>query len=244
MRTVQGYIPAWGQACISPYVSKVCTYLTMMGLPYTFESMSLARLKHETPLGKLPVLVDEDGTRVHDSNAIIRHVRKQYGDKLDRSLSPADQAMSVAWDRLLGEHLYWSGVIQPRWRETRGWETYIPHIVGGAQVTPEIREALDDFRFLILTEFHGQGMGRRPAAEVLDVFKTDLDAIADFLGDKPFFLGSEPHWIDASVYAHVGHCVHVPFDWPGRTYAAQKKNVVAYLERVRQRYGLPELTGK
>jgi len=126
----------------------------------------------------------------------------------------------------------------------RGWETYIPYIVGGAQVTPEIREALDDFRQLILSEFHGQGMGRRPAAEVLDAFKTDIDAISEFLGARSFFLGDEPHWIDASVYAHVGHCIHVPFDWAGRTYAAHKRNIVDYLERMRERFAFPPLTGK
>lgn len=244
MRKLQGYIPAWGQACISPYVSKAAYYLKMNGLDYQFESMSLPRLKKETPRGKLPVLIEDDGTTVHDSNAIVAHVRRTYGDKIDRDLGKSEQALSVAWDRLLGEHLYWSGVIEPRWRQSSGWETYIPYIVGGATVIPEIREALDDFRLLILTEHLGQGMGRRPAAEILEVFKTDIDAIEDFLGDKPFFLGARPHWIDASVYAHVGHCTFVPFDWPGRAYAQSKKNIVHYLHRMREHFGLPELTGR
>jgi isoprene-epoxide---glutathione S-transferase len=244
MRTIQGYIPAWGQACISPYVSKACYFLKMSGLDYQFESMSLPRLKNETPRGKLPVLIEEDGTKVHDSNAIIAHVRARYGDKLDADLSAEQQAVSVAFDRLLGEHLYWSGVIEPRWRQSKGWETYIPYIVGGAAVSPEIREALDDFRQLILSEHLGQGMGRRPAKEIFEVFKTDLDAVSDYLGDKPFFLGARPHWIDAAVYSHVGHVTFVPFDWAGRAYAQSKKNLVNYLHRMREQFYFPALTGK
>lgn len=243
MIKVFGYIPAWGQPCISPYVSKACYYLEMRKIPYEFVGMNLVQLKYETPRGKLP-LIDDDGARIDDSNNIINHLRAKYPDSIDGDLSAQDHAQAVAWDRLLGEHLYWSGVIQVRWRTAANWERYIPYIVGGAPVGPELREALEDFRYIILSELHGQGMGRRSGAEVHELFKQDIDAVSDFLGNKPFFLGEKPRWIDASAYAHLSHCMYVPFEFAGKEYALGKRNIVDYLRRVREHFGFGELTGK
>jgi glutathione S-transferase len=243
MIKVYGFIPAWGQPCISPYVSKVCHYMQMRRIPYEFHGMNLVQLKHETPRGKLP-LIDDGGTRVDDSNNIIAHLRARYPDDIDGDISPEEHAQAIAWDRLLGEHLYWSGVIQVRWRTVANWERYIGYIVGGAAVGPELREALEDFRYVILSEFYGQGMGRRSGAEVLALFKQDIDALSDFLGKKPFFLGEKPRWIDASVYTHLGHCMVVPFESEGKEYALGKGNLVDYLARMRERFGFAELTGK
>ena len=201
------------------------------------------RVRAETALGKVPVLVEDSGQRIHDSNFIIAHVRRSYGDQLDRGLTRSEQAVSVAFDRLLGEHLYWSGSIEPRWRHTRGWELYIHHILGGmVTIAPELRELLDDARVGILNQHVGHGMGRRPGPEVVEVFKADIDAISEYLGEKPFFLGAKPHWIDASVYSHLGHVIRVPFEWPGREYAAAKDNLTAYLSRMQEHFGFPELS--
>ena len=38
-----------------------------------------------------------------------------------------------------------------------GWETYIPYIVQGAEVTPQLRAFLDSFRERIMNGFVGQG---------------------------------------------------------------------------------------
>lgn len=88
---------------------------------------------------------------------------------------------------MIGEHSYWSGIIQPRWREDEGFETYIPHIVQGAEVTKELRGFLDAFRSRVLDGFNGQGMGRRDSQYVLELYKEDVDAISDFMGEKKYF---------------------------------------------------------
>lgn len=244
MRKLLGLMPAFGQPCISPFVSKAAYFLTMSGLEYQFECLDPGRVQAETPLGKVPVLVEDDGQRIHDSTFIIDHVRNTYGDALDAGLTPEEQAVALAFDRLLGEHVYWSGAIEPRWRDDHGFDRYVHDICGGMpEIPPPVRAFLDQARVGILAQQRGHGMGRRPSAEVLEVLKVDLDAVSTFLGDKPFFLGEEPRWIDASVYSHIGHVIRVPFDWPGRTYAASKPNLVAYLERMRARFGFPELTG-
>ena len=42
----------------------------------------------------------------------------------------------VAWNRLVDDHLYWTAVIQPRWRETPNWEIYLRVIAGTDDIPP------------------------------------------------------------------------------------------------------------
>lgn len=132
--TVYGYVPAWGLPDISPYVTKVIFYLVMTKTPYEYKQQNLAELDHASPYGKLPYIVDDDGTKVGDSNQIIEYLEKKHKVTLDKDLSTTDRAVALAFDRLVCEHLYWSGVIEPRWRSDEGWETYIPYIVSDLQI--------------------------------------------------------------------------------------------------------------
>lgn len=238
MITVYGYLPAWGLPCISPYVTKVCNYMTFAGLEYEYKSQDLSTLDQDSPHGKLPYIIDSDGTKVGDSNQIIAYLKNKYGDPLDADLSGLDRANALAWNRLLEEHLYWSGVIEPRWRHDSGWETYIPYIVGGAEVTPEMRVGLDAFRERILAGFNGHGMGRRTSDEVLDLFKADIDAISVRLGDNEYFLGDKIHSIDASLYSSLRHVTDQPHQWAGTGYTDTKPNLVDYMARIRKVYNI------
>jgi len=236
--TVYGYVPAWGIPDISPYVTKLVNYLHMVGIEHEWKPQDLATLDEDSPNGKLPYIVMPDGTKLTDSNRIIFHLESTIDNPLDAGMSDAEKAQALAWNRLIEEHLYWSGVIQPRWREDAGWETYIPFIVQGADVTPEMREGLDGFRARIMAEFDGQGMGRRTDDEVFEVLREDVDALSTYLGDKPFLRGDQPHSLDASVYSTVRHLIDVPFDWPGGPYTREKQNLVAYADRMRERFGV------
>ncbi|GAF48631.1 MULTISPECIES: iIsoprene-epoxide--glutathione S-transferase [Rhodococcus] len=238
MITVYGYVPAWGIPDISPYVTKVVNYLQFAGVEFEHKTQDLATLDQDSPHGKLPYIVDSDGTKVGDSNTIIAYLKDKYGDKLDADLSKQELALALAFNRLIEEHLYWSGIIQPRWREDTGWETYIPYIVQGAEVTPEMREGLDAFRGRILEEFNGQGMGRRSAEVVVEFFRADVDALSDFLGDKAFFLGDKLHSIDASVYSTLRHIADQPQQWLGSGYVQSKQNLVDYMDRIRKQYDI------
>ncbi|AHK30788.1 glutathione S-transferase [Rhodococcus opacus PD630] len=238
MITVYGYVPAWGIPDISPYVTKVVNYLTFTGVEFEHKTQDLATLDQDSPHGKLPYIVDSDGTKVGDSNTIIAYLKDKYGDKLDADLSKQERALALAFNRLIEEHLYWSGIIQPRWREDSGWETYIPYIVQGAEVTPEMREGLDGFRGRILTEFDGQGMGRRSAEVVVEFFRADVDALSDFLADKDFFLGDKLRSIDASVYSTLRHIADQPQQWLGSGYVQSKANLVDYMDRIRKQYDI------
>ena len=69
MITIYQYLPGWTVPCISPYVTKVLYYMRMVGLPFESKLQDLTKLDHETPHGKLPVIVDDDGTRVAELDA-------------------------------------------------------------------------------------------------------------------------------------------------------------------------------
>jgi glutathione S-transferase len=238
MITIYGYVPAFGVPDISPYVTKVINYMTFTGLEFEHKTQDLATLDQESPTGKLPYIIDSDGTKVPDSNTIIAYFKSKYGDKLDADLSRPEAANNLAWNRLVEEHLYWSGIIEPRWRLDEGWETYIPLIVQGAEVGPELRAALDAFRQRIMDGFNGQGMGRRTSEVVQDFFRADIDAVSDYLGDKKYFTGDRLRSLDASVYSTLKHIALQPHPWPGQGYVQTKPNLVSYLDRLQREFGI------
>lgn len=238
MITVYGYVPAWGVPDISPYVTKLVNYLTFTNQPFEYRNQSLATLDEDAPFGKLPYIVDEDGTKVGDSSRIIEYLKAKYGDPLDGDQDAVEAATALAFQRLVEENLYWSGVIQPRWRYPEGYEIYIPYIVGGAEVEPgsDLHTALWAFRDRILDGFNGQGMGRRPDDEVHAFLVADVDALSGFLGDKPYFMGDKLRSVDASIYSTVRHVADQPWDFPGRDHIRGKANLMAYAERLRDEF--------
>lgn len=230
------YLPGWTVPCISPYVTKTAYYMTMAGIEYEPVGQDLTRLDEETPYGKLPVIEDEDGTRVADSTDIIAHLQDRYGDTLNRGATPAERAAMHGWNRMIDDHTYWVAVIQPRWRETANWEIYLRVIAGTDDVPAPLRAFADDFRHRILTEFMLGGWGRMPADVIYRRARADIDALSDFLADKPFFMGEKPRSIDAAVLSILRHVIDTPFTFDTKDHAAGKKNLVDYMARMKERY--------
>jgi len=238
MITLYQYLPAWNVPCISPYVTKVVYYLKMTGLGFELKPQDLTQLDRDTPTGKLPYLVDVDGTGVHDSTHIIEYLQTKYGDALDAGATKAERAQMLAWNRMIDEHTYWVAVIQPRWRESANWERYLRIIAGRDEVPPALRAFADDFRFRILNEFMTGGWGRMPAAVIYRRARADIDALADFLGDKTYFMGDRPRWIDTSVLSILRHVIDAPFDFDTKDYGTTKTNLLGYMARMEDRFGI------
>jgi len=230
MITMYGYGPGWTVQCVSPYVTKVANYMELVGLEYQIKPGQLFALKTTTPHGKLPV-IEVDGQTVADSTEIIKFLEKRGNHPLDGTATPAEKAQMLAWNRLLDEHLYWAAVIQPRWREQANWERYIKLVVGSDVVDGQLRDMIEEFRRMILAEFDGQGMGRLPPEKVYARAADDIDALADFLGDKPYFMGDTPRTIDANVLSLLKHIADAPFDFPTRDHVRSKPNLMAYIAR-------------
>lgn len=97
---------------------------------------------------------------------------------------------------------------------------------------------MDAFRVRILDGFKGQGMGRRDSETVLALYKEDIDALSDFLGEKKYFFDDKVRTIDAMVYGMLRHFVDQPQKWAGTGYVEGKKNLADYLERMRKEYDM------
>lgn len=238
MITVYGFVPSWGLPDISPFVTKVVNYMTMAGIPFEYEIQPLDTLGTKSPTAKLPFIVDE-GKQINDSTTILAYLQDKFGDKLDTHLSASEKAVGLSFQRMVEENTYWSGIIFARWRNNEVFSVYLPSFVPpGQEPSPEFLAAMGAYREKIWGAASGQGVALRPDDEVLTNLKADLDALSDFLGEKPFFLGSEPTSYDATIYSTFRHIADVPWDWAGRDYARSKSNLVAYAERMQARYGV------
>jgi glutathione S-transferase len=87
---------------------------------------------------------------------------------------------------------------------------------------------------------YGQGIGRHTRAEIVALGRRSIAAIADFLGPKPFFMGSQPAGVDATIFAFVAGALCPHFDTPLRTAAERHENLRRYVGRMTGRY-YPEL---
>lgn len=225
--------PAWGIPNISPACMKLETWLRMAGIPYEVAPFDLAA----SPKGKVPYIEDE-GTLIGDSTLIIEHLTTKYGRDVDEGLSSAERAVSLAFRRLLKENSYWV-ITQTRYADEANWSIYREMIM--QLLVPnhprEIQEqAADGFRSLILGQFKGHGLGRHSRDEVYRIGIADLKAVADYLGDKPFFMGEKPTLADATVYGYVANLIAVPMESPVKQYGLSRPNLTEHLKRMQNRF--------
>lgn len=126
--------PAMGLPNASGFCLKLETWLRMSGLPYeNVYTMNLGR----APKGKLPHIVDDDGSALADSGLIIEHLKRRHGVRLDDHLDRLQQAQSLMLQRTLEEHVYWC-VLHFRWADDRYWpvtrEAFFGSMSGTLQV--------------------------------------------------------------------------------------------------------------
>jgi glutathione S-transferase len=222
--------PVWGLPNASPFCLKVETYLRMAGLPFeTVVAVNPAR----APKGKLPYIVD-NGKTVADSGLIIDYLIKTYGDKLDAILSAAERATALALRRLMEEHLYWCAiydrwVVEENWTITkRDFFAGLPPIVLSLIATLARRGQR--------RQLFGQGVGRHSHEEIYALGRADIAALADWLGDKPYFMGAQPSSLDATAYAFLANLLWVPLDTPLTRATKGHANLAAYAGRMKARY--------
>jgi glutathione S-transferase len=201
----------------------------MASLPYQTEIADMRK----APKGKAPWIVD-NGKVIADSGFILDYLKATYGDPLDARLSPAERGIALAMTRLMDEHLYWVGIYS-RWVEPHNWEIVRPAFFGS--MPQPLRSVIPNLvRRSLIRQLHGHGMGRHSRDEIYELGKRDLTAIADFLGDKPFFMGSEPTSVDAAAYAYLANTVMVDLDSPLKPHVNARPALRAYCDRMRARY--------
>lgn len=229
MIVLYGSGPNFGLPDASPFVTKVETLLRMSKLPFEKAMMSFSK----APKGKIPYIGD-DGKLLGDSTFIRWHLEKKYGIDLDRGLTAEQRAIAWAFEKMAEDNLYWVSV-HARWMDDANFERgpvrffraapaiIRPFVV--AMVRRKVRKAL-----------HGQGMGRHSAEEIAALGSRSLGAIADYLGDKSFFMGAEPTGADATIFAFVVSAMCPVFESPLQHAAAGHDNLRRYVGRMTARF--------
>ena len=85
-------------------------------------------------------------------------------------------------------------------------------------------------------QLFARGMGRHSDDVIIAQGKSDLDALAELLGDQPYLLGDRPASLDACVFGFLGVSLYVAGDNPLYQYGASLENLMHYCERMRARY--------
>ncbi len=226
------FAPAFGLPNASPFCMKLETWLRMAGLPYTAVNDSMRVMK--APKGKLPYIVDDDGTQVADTTLVIEHLTRRHGVPLDAALTPAERAVATAFQRLFEENLYWA-LIHTRWADAAGWALTQQAFFG--DMPAPLRWFVPMLaRRGVLAQMRGQGLGRHRVEEIHAIACRDLTAVADFLADKPYLMGEAPTSIDAVAYAFLANILWAPLDTPLRRHAQARPALEAYCARMKARY--------
>lgn len=240
MMKLYGYLPVWGLSDMSPYVSYTDAYLRMAGIPFEAIVLDKGDLT-KTPKGKLPWIIDSDGTSVSDTQLIQYYLEEKYNDPLDNWLSKEQRATATLIHRMFGECWYWMAV-QTRYRRDEDYAIYDPlWATFLAWLPKEQRDVpVREFRDHLLTQFWHHGTGRNTEEEVEFIARKLIDAMSDLLGRKRYLFGRRPCSLDANMYAQLAHVMFTPFPSPIGIYGRSKPNLVAYTDRIFDRY-YPEL---
>lgn len=237
MIKLYAYLQVWGCSDMSPFVSTTDAYLRMAELPFEVVILPQGDLT-KTPKGKLPFIVDDDGTVVSDSLLIQRYLEKKYGDRLDAGLTAEQRGAAAILGRGFAESWYWFAV-QTRYRRDEDFAVYDPLWVEFLSWVPveQRAEPVRLFREHLLTQFWHHGAGRNSEAEIDEIACAQLDALADLIGAKKFiFPGDRPTSVDATAYANLVHVMLTPFPSPIIQHANSKPVLRGYVDRIFDRY--------
>ncbi len=230
MITLYQFRDSWGLQP-SPFCLKMATWLRMADVPYRPKA-TVALSK--APTGKLPYIVTEDGHTIGDSGLIIDHLTRSAGVDINEGLSEEAQAVATALSRLLEDHLYFIGVYF-RWVDDAGWAVTGSAFFG--RMPQPLRLVVPALlRRRARKMLWAQGLGRHSRDQLTEMGAADLRAIATILGDKPFLLDDRPRGIDAAAYGLLANLVYPPLESPLKQALLELPTLVAYCDRIRDRY--------
>lgn len=230
MITLYQYYPFWDLPSGSPFCVKMELYLKMLGAEYQVQCLHDPR---SAPKKKLPY-IDDNGFKVADSGLIIDYLKEKNGLDLDEHLSIEQRAISLAFKRLIEEHLYWA-IVYSRWIDEKNWKitkpTYfsaMPPVV--KQVVPSI------LRSGIKKALKAHGLGRHSEAELYRLGLDSLKAVNNFLGNKAYFFNDKPSSLDAVAYAFLTAIIDTPLESPLREYLSSQPLLQKYVANLKKSY--------
>lgn len=202
----------------------------MANIPYVAKSVTGPP---KSKSGKIPYVERPDGSLLSDSSLIIETLSREHSVKLDDGLSKVERAQGLLLQRMFEEELYFH-ILYDRWYDPEGWRITAPAYfdslpwVVRTLVVPVIRRQL-------IAAVRGQGVGRLPDDYRHKKGIADVGAIAELLGERPFFLG-RPSSVDAVAYGFLANCLWTPVRSPTSDAVREYRNLVSYCERMKETY--------
>jgi glutathione S-transferase len=219
----------------SPFPLKLEAWLRMTGIRY---ELVVENDPGKGPKKKSPWIVDV-GTRIGDSELIIAYLKDRYCVDPDAGMTADERALALAWHRTFEEHYHQA--FEHELFLGRGGNERLTEFVA---TLPALVRTLVRGRIAsqLRRQLYARGLGRHDPATIVAMGKADLDAADAFLGDKAYFLGDVARTVDAAVFGFLGASIYVPGDNPLFRHAASLRRLVAYTERMRERF-FPETLG-
>lgn len=226
-----GFGTGWGVpfAPGAPFPLKLATWLRIAEAPFDYV---VVNDPSKGPKGKVP-WIEYDNLRMGDSTLIIEYLRERFGIHLDAHLDARQRTLALSVQRMLEEHYH--QCFEHQLFFGRGAGERLHEFASGMPiplrwlVPPLIKRALSK-------QLYARSMGRHSEDVIIAQGKADLDALAELLGDQPYFFGDRPASIDACVFGFLGVSLYVTGDNPLYRYGASRTNLMQYCERMRKRY--------
>ena len=220
----------WGLVSVSPFCLKLDAFLRMTGIEH--ESIT-ATTPFGGPKGKAP-WIECDGQKIGDSSFIIAWLIERFGVDPDSALSPEQRGQAVAIQRLIEENLYWA-MVNDRWNTAENWSLLKTSVLGG--IPAPVRAVIAPLaRRGVRKQLKGHGMGIHSQAEIAEIARRDIDALAAILSKQDWFFGAEPSQTDAVVFGLLANIHYPTFTSPMKAMIAAHPNLVSFIERFRERF--------
>jgi glutathione S-transferase len=220
-----GFGSAFGLPDPSPFVMKSEVHLKMARVPYRFERAAPG----SAPKGKIP-FIRVGAHRLGDSTFIRAHIEREHRFDFDKALDVGERAQAWAIERMLEDHLYFA-ILHLRWMDDENWEKGPSHFFDGAA-----EGVAETARERVRAKLDAHGLGRHREEEIMEIGARSVAALSALLGDKPFLFGDEPSGADATAFAFAAGVLTPFFDSALRRRAEGHANLLAYRDRMMQRY--------
>jgi len=229
MITLYGFGPNFGLPEASPYVTKTEVQLQIAGLAYRKEQA----FPEQSPKGQMPFISDA-GRLIADSTFIRGHIERKYGADLDAGLGPRQRAEAWAIERMVENHFGWT-VGHARFFLAENFEKgparFFDHV-------PEPRRAAmrDQMMDQVRQSFLAVGVLRHSAEEIEELGAYSIEALSQFLGDKPYMMADRPTGVDAICFAMLAGLITPFFESPLKRRAEDHPNLCDYVDRMMRRF--------
>ena len=95
---------------------------------------------------------------------------------------------------------------------------------------------LESFAKVYEDQVYKQGMGRHSREEVMQWGIEDVQALSDYLSNKPFLMGDKPCEVDCIFFGFMAILAYAPISESTGDLLKRFPNLMSYVERLKARY--------